>query len=426
LSHSGIARLFDAGRTGDGRPYLVMEYIDGVPIDVYAERLDLRGKLALFLRLCDAVAYAHRKLIIHRDIKPSNILVDHSGQPKLLDFGIAKIVDAGEQTLPQDRLLTPEYASPEQVQGAACSVASDVYSLGGVLDRLLTGRSPHAFASPAREAIEFAICSAESEAPSRVNRAIPRDLDFILAKALRKEPEERYGSADAFADDSRAFLESRPVLARAGNVWYHARKFLRRRWVPAIAAALVIASLSTGIYLTARERALAQRRFSEVRQLAHTFVFDLHDEIAKLEGSIEARKMMVQTGLEYLDRLAADAGDDPELQREIASAYMKIGDAQGFPTDPNLGRVDDAAASYRKAGGIYQRIRLPGRRLSAPFSSLLQPILRVDPLHTRFEAGQRTGSVGGLDPGFGACPSRSGRTGGISVHRRMVHARRYG
>lgn len=357
LSHPGIGRLFDAGHTDEGLPYLVMEYIDGAPIDVYAERLDLRSKLRLFLRLCDAVSYAHRNLVIHRDLKPSNVLVDHSGQPKLLDFGIAKIMDAAvDQTRTQERLLTPEYASPEQVRGSSWSAASDIYSLGALLYKLLTGRSPHAFASSSRQAIEFAICLEEPPAPGVVNPALPRDLDFIVSKALRKEPEERYGSADAFASDIQAFLESRPVRARSGSAWYRTRKFLRRYWVPATAAALVIVSLATGLYLTARERAVAQRRFLEVRQLAHTFVFDLHDEIAKLEGSTKTRQMMVQTGLQYLDKLAGDAGNDLGLWREIAAAYVKIGDAQGHPTSPNLGRVADALESYHKAGDIYRGI----------------------------------------------------------------------
>jgi tetratricopeptide (TPR) repeat protein len=357
LNHPGIARLLDAGRSGDGRPYLAMEYVDGTPIDAFAESLDLPGKLGLFLRLCDAVSYAHRNLVIHRDIKPSNILVDSSGNPKLLDFGIAKIVDAAaDQTATRERLMTPEYASPEQVRGLARSTATDLYSLGAVLYKLLTGRPPHGYASTSREAVEFAINSAEPEPPSAINPAIQRDLDFIVLKALRKEPEERYGSADAFADDVRAFLEFRPVRARSGNLWYRTRKFVRRYWAGAAAAGLVVASLSAGLYVSGRERARAQRRFAEVRQLAHTLVFDLHDEIARLEGATKTRETIVRIGLEYLDHLAEDAGDDQGLQAEIAAAYMKIGEAQGFPTRPNLGRLNDALASYRKAGDIYRRI----------------------------------------------------------------------
>ena len=160
LQHPGIAHLLDVGETAEGRPYLVLDYIDGVPIDVYSRELELRAKLRLFLKVCDAVAYAHRNLIIHRDIKPSNILVDAAGQPKLLDFGIAKILGAAtDQTGTQERLLTPDYASPEQVRGAAQSTATDVYSLGAVLYRLLTGnrRTPSPIARPKRSIPRFAI-----------------------------------------------------------------------------------------------------------------------------------------------------------------------------------------------------------------------------------------------------------------------------
>jgi len=270
LSHPGIARLLDAGQTGDGQPYLVMEYIDGSPIDVYAERLDPREKVALFIQVCDAVSYAHRNLIVHRDLKPSNILVDGSGRVKLLDFGIAKILDASrEQTQTRERLLTPDYASPEQVRGGAQTTATDIYSLGAVFYKLLTGRSPHAPAAETQEAVEIAICLKEPVAPSRLNPGVPKDLDFVLGKALRKEPDERYPSVDAFADDLRAFLEWRPVRARSGNAWYRTRKFMRRYRLPVAAATLVLASLSAGLYVANRQRAIAQRRFQQVRQLAN-------------------------------------------------------------------------------------------------------------------------------------------------------------
>ena len=154
-------------------------------------------------------------------------------------------------------------------------------------------------------------------------------------KALRHEPDKRYTSVDAFASHVRAFLESRPVAARSGNGWYRMRKFVRRYWVPVSAAAQVIASLTTGLYVANRERAIAQLHFQEVRKLSHTFVFDLHDEVAKLEGSTRSREMMVRTGLEYLYNLARNAGRDLQLQSEIAGAYMKIGDAEGYPTWPS-------------------------------------------------------------------------------------------
>jgi len=234
LNHPGIARLLDVGHTSGGQPYLAMEYVDGVPIDDYAAKLDLRRKLTLFLKACEAVSYAHRNLIIHRDLKPSNILVDSSGELKLLDFGIAKILDATiDQALTQERALTPAFASPEQVRGAAQATTTDVYSLGAVLYKLLTGQSPHVLSNHSQQDLELAVCLTEPAAPSRLNPSLPKDIDAIVLKALRKEPEERYGSADALAGDIRAFLESRPVAARRGSAWYRSRKFLRRYWQPA-------------------------------------------------------------------------------------------------------------------------------------------------------------------------------------------------
>ena len=356
LNQPSIVHVIDAGHTDDGRPYLVMEYVEGKPIDEYANGIGLRAKLALFLAVCDGVSHAHRRLIIHRDLKPSNIIVDSSGRPKLLDFGIAKLLDAsGNDTQTLERFMTPGYASPEQLRGAVQSTATDVYSLGSVLYKLLTGHTP-------RESNHTALVAGEVVPPKRWNPDLPADLDSILRKSLRDEPEERYASVDALAGDIRAFLESRPVEARSGSNWYRMRKFLRHYWVPVSAAALVIASLATGLWIADRERALAQRRFLQVRRLAHTFVFELHDDVAKLEGSTKIRETMVRTGLEYLDNLAKEARGDKDLQNEIAAAYTKIGDAQGYPTKPNLGRIDDALTSYRKAGEIYRRLAVGDER----------------------------------------------------------------
>ncbi|MGO9260650.1 MAG: protein kinase domain-containing protein [Bryobacteraceae bacterium] len=356
LSHPGIARLLDAGRTGDGQPYLAMEYVDGVPIDAYASKLDLRGKLALFLKTCEAVSYAHRNLIIHRDLKPSNILVESSGELKLLDFGIARMLDASmDRTLTQERILTPAFASPEQVRGTAEATTSDIYSLGAVLYQLLTGQSPHTISTSSQQAIELAVCLTEPAAPSRVNAAIPKDLDFIILKALRKEPEERYGSADALADDIRAFLESRPVRARRGNAWYASRKFLRRHWVPMAAAAAIVCSLAAGLLVANRERAIAQRHFLEVRQLANK-LFDIDALARQLPGSTKTRQLIVDTSLEYLGRLAADARGDPDLSLEVGNAYMRVARVQGVPIGPTLGQLDRAGQNLQIADGFLRSV----------------------------------------------------------------------
>jgi serine/threonine protein kinase len=348
LQHPGIARLLDAGETEQGKPYLVMDYVDGVPIDVYARDLELRGKLRLFLKVCDAVSYAHRQLIIHRDLKPSNILVDGSGEAKLLDFGIAKILDAStDQTRTQERFLTPEYASPEQVRGGAQSTATDVYSLGAVLYRLLTGQPPHEFPDPAREAVDRTICTTEPLPASRRNAALPRDLDFIVLKALRKEPEHRYSSVEAMANDIRAFLEWRPIRARSGNAWYRTRKFVRRYRAVVTAAALTIAGLSVGLYAANRERLIAQERFQQLHLLSSK-VFDLDTRIRQLPGSTDARHELVSMSVEYLERLGASAHGDLGLAQEIGAAYMRTARIQGVPTNANLGDFRKAEASLEK------------------------------------------------------------------------------
>ncbi|HSP69447.1 MAG TPA: serine/threonine-protein kinase, partial [Bryobacteraceae bacterium] len=364
LSHPGIARLLDAGQTGDGQPYLVMDYIDGSPIDVYAEGRTPREKVALFIQVCDAVSYAHRNLIVHRDLKPSNILVDGSGRVKLLDFGIAKILDADqEQTQTRERLLTPDYASPEQVRGGLQTTATDIYSLGAVLYKLLTGRSPHAPAAESREAVELAICSREPVAASRLHPGIPKDLDFIVGKALRKEPDERYPSVDAFADDLRAFLEWRPVRARSGNAWYRTRKFVRRYRLPVAATVLTVSALTVGLFVANRQRAIAQRRFQEVRQLANK-VLALDGVIRVLPGSTRAREEIMAMSQEYLQGLGAEARTDQNLALEVADAYLILARAQGVPYTANLGHYAQAEVSLEKA------------------EDLLDPVLKASP-HNR-------------------------------------------
>lgn len=348
LNHQGIARLLDAGHTADGRPYLALEYVNGVPIDVFVEGLDLRAKLVLFLRVCDAVSYAHRNLVIHRDLKPSNILVTASGEPKLLDFGIAKILDAAIQTTQTaERMLTPEYASPEQIRGGGQSTATDVYSLGAIFYKLLTGNSPHAAWTDTREGLMAAVSAVEPEPPHHV-RNVPRDLDFVAAKALRKEPEERYRSVEALAEDVRAFLESRPVRARSGDAWYRIRKFVRRYWLTVTTAAIVIASLATGLFLANRERKVAERRFAQVRQLASKFI-DRDNDLRGLPGSTKVRMQMVTDSLQYLTSLGSDVRGDTDLALETAYAYVRVAHAQGDPTSPNLGQFAEAAVSLDQA-----------------------------------------------------------------------------
>jgi len=341
LHHPSVVHVVDAGHTADGRPFLVMEHVDGVPIDRYAAGIEVRERLKLFVRVCEGVAYAHRQLIIHRDLKPSNILVDRAGQPKLLDFGIAKLLDeTGEVTQLADQLLTPNYASPEQLRGEAQSTATDVYSLGAVLYKLLAGSAPREGAG--RNGKE------DVTPPSRLNPQVPRDMDFVIAKALRPEPEHRYGSVDEFANDVRAALERRPVDARNGDAWYRARRCLSRYWIPAAAGVMVVASLSVGLCAAHRERRNAERRFTEVRQLANK-LFDIDIQVAQLPGSSKTRQLIVDTALEYLKRVSVDVRMEPALALELATAYMRVARVQGVNISPNLGQTAQAERNAQKA-----------------------------------------------------------------------------
>jgi serine/threonine protein kinase len=332
LEHPQIARLFDGGATPDGLPYFVMELVDSEPITKYCRNhnLSLAEKLKLFRRVCSAVQHAHQKLVAHRDLKPSNILVTADGEPKLLDFGIAKMLapdsrEAITRTETELRMMTPDYASPEQARGMQVTTASDVYSLGVVLYELLTGMRPHRFKTYSAAEIERAICDTETEKPSeavgrttdsppKLARQLAGDLDNIILMAMRKEPERRYQSVEQFSEDIRRHLEGRPVIARKDTLRYRAGKFARRHRVGLAAAALLILSLIGGIVATSWQADRAERRFQQARKLSNTFLFDFHDKIQSLPGSTEAREMVARTALEYLDSLAQEAGGDSDLE----------------------------------------------------------------------------------------------------------------
>jgi serine/threonine protein kinase len=376
LEHPFIARLLDGGTADDGIPYLVMEYVDGLPITAFCSEsgASIQARLALFRLVCEAVQYAHQNLVVHRDLKPGNILITREGIPKLLDFGIAKLISPRStgRTLTQDlRMMTPDYASPEQARGQAISTASDIYSLGAVLYELLTGQRPHRFTSDSFAEIERTICDVEPERPSRAveretggsardlkrrSRQLAGDLDNIILTALRKEPDRRYASVAELSEDLRRHLEGLPVAAREDRFWYRAGKFVRRNKLGVAAAVLVGLSLIGGIAATAYQARRAERRFQLVRQLANSMLYDLNDQLQVLPGSTAIRASMVQTVLRYLDSLAQDAGRDPVFDLEMVDAYRRIGNVEGSPLQANLGQTAAALEHYRKALEICERV----------------------------------------------------------------------
>jgi tetratricopeptide (TPR) repeat protein len=373
LEHPNIATILDGGATEDAEPYLVMEYVEGTPIDAHcnARGLSTRERLTIFRAVCGAVHHAHQNLVVHRDIKPQNILVTAEGQPKLLDFGIAKLLAAGvdpdaAQTSTLLPMMTPEYASPEQVRGQPVTTATDVYSLGVVLYQLLTGRLPVAVPTGSLEGIVRSVCETEPALPSVAARSAgaagttPRavaselrgDLDTILLKALRKEPSRRYLSAQELSEDLGRHLDGRPVRARHDTPGYRVGKFAGRHRAGVAAAILLLVSLVTGLATTFWQWRRAERRFADVRALANSLLFEFDDAIKDLPGSTRARELVVTRAVEYLDSLAREAGGDTALQRDLAVAYHRIGDVQGNSRNANLGDSTGALASYRKALAI--------------------------------------------------------------------------
>ena len=317
LIHPNIARLYDGGTDHNGRPYFVLELVRGVPIDRYCRdaALTVQARLRLFVLVCRAVDHAHRGLVVHRDLKPSNILIDQSGQPKLLDFGIARVVEpqatGHDETLPG--AFTPDYASPEQIAGCPPTTAIDVYSLGVVLYELLTGRRP--FSAEGRPALEWQreVLERQPTRPSTVieaggaeNGAVSRrrlrgDLDRILLMALRKEPERRYASALDFADDIERHLAGRPIRARDDTLAYRAGKFILRNRVPVAAAGAVLVAMIVALATSLRGRAEAQRQARHASE--------------ESESSRHVAEFLMDTFL------TSSVADDPE---QLAAAHERI------------------------------------------------------------------------------------------------------
>ncbi|MBX7174185.1 MAG: protein kinase [Pyrinomonadaceae bacterium] len=335
LNHPFIARLLDGGTTGEGLPFFVMEYVEGISLDEYCQKNDLgeKEKLELFRKICVAVIFAHQKLVVHRDLKPSNIIVTPDGTPKLLDFGIAKLLNSTDanETQTNQRVLTPAYASPEQIRGETVSTATDVYSLGlnlqKVLDTGMTGE-----------------------------RKLSGDLQAILTTALHPEITRRYGSVENFSEDLRRYLEGLPISARKDSLGYRTGKFLKRNAVIVSALTIIFLLLIGGILLVWRqgkiaeqERERAERRAENLRKLSSSFAIELHDAILNLPGSLAARKLLLTRAVEQLDTLAAESEGNPQLQDELAQGYYNLSEL------PNI-NLADVEQNLNKGVAIYQKL----------------------------------------------------------------------
>jgi eukaryotic-like serine/threonine-protein kinase len=374
LSHPHVARLLDAGVSGDGLPFFVLEHVDGHPIDQAVQGRPVAERLRLFLQLADAVAHAHRHLLVHRDLKPGNVLVDGEGQVKLLDFGIAKALDPlegadGGATVGVARPFTPNYASPEQVRGEPVTIATDIYSLGVLLHQMLTGIRPTGRGATTPAEAARAVLEDQPTRPSRLSAAdtndaqwlhtrkkLEGDLDNILLKALEKTVERRYADVPAMAQDLRAYLAGFPVKARPASAAYVAQRFLARHRAASAAVALGLTGLLLGLAVAVMQmrsseqaRQLAERRFQQVRQMAGNLVFKHHDRIAALPGAIAARDALLDDGVRYLDSLVAEGRPEPGLARETAETYWRIAVLQGEQLSPSQERLEEAEANLAKA-----------------------------------------------------------------------------
>lgn len=386
LEHPNIARFLDGGATEDGLLYFVMEYVDGKPLTQYCDskNLPVSERIQLLSKVCDAVAYAHRNLIVHRDLKPDNILVTHDGVPKLLDFGIARILessaagDTTDQTVTLVRMVTPAYASPEQIRGEPVGVASDIYALGVLLYELLTGRRPYRLEAVWGESVRI-ICEQEptrasvavaddngndTEQISRcrnttaegLRKRLSGDLDNILAVALRKDPSHRYRSVDQLQQDLENHLKGRPVMARGDSLLYRTRKFIGRHRLPVAAAVVAAVTLCVAGVFTVRESRRLARRVETDRKLASSFLVDIHKGIARLPGSTPVRRELLAKSLDYLNGLAREGYGGRETQMSLALAYERFADLLAGVGGAGLGKPADALKTYESAEKIREQL----------------------------------------------------------------------
>jgi eukaryotic-like serine/threonine-protein kinase len=368
LDHPNIARLLDGGTDEHSSPYLVMEYVEGESLSDYLDhhKPDLRARLELFRQICSAVHYAHQRMVIHRDLKPRNILVMTDGHPKLLDFGIAKLLESdeasGTTTVHAAQMLTPAYASPEQVRGEQVTTASDVYSLGVILYEMLTGRSPYSPDATSPSVLLREVCDQEPDPPSlHGSRELRGDLDNIVLMALRKDPARRYASVDRLTGDIDRYLHGLPVEARGDSFAYVAGKFIRRHRAWVIAASLVLLMAASSVVVIVRsaaqarqQRIKAEGRFNDLRDFAHSVIFDIDGALDGIPAALPVRVEINKKAETYLDRLTAEAPSDLALRRELASSYNQLARVEGVPGHGNLGNPVAARASLYKAMALLE------------------------------------------------------------------------
>ena len=372
LEHPGIARLYDGGTDQGGVPYLVMELVDGAPITEWAEGRTVRERVALFAEACDAVAYAHARLVVHRDLKPSNVLVGADGTPKLLDFGIAKILDAdADGALTRTGgAMTPAYAAPEQLAGGDITTATDVYALGVLLYEVLAGQRPHDLKGLSPAAAERAVQTAppppSAVAPPDRAAALRGDLDTIVQKALAPEPERRYASADALADDLRRHLANEPVEARAPTARYRAGRFVRRHRAGVAAAAVAVLALltGTGIAVWQANEARAERRVAE---RVNAFVAEMLASADPYDAGGDREVTVLDAADAAAARVADDLAAEPAAE---AGVRLALG-----ATYHGVDAFDRAEAQYARAVALRERLYGDGHRATAQARAALAGLL---------------------------------------------------
>lgn len=430
LQHPHIASLIDGGTT-DGLPYFVMEYVNGMPIDRYCgeQALGLRARLELFCKVCMAVEFAHQQLIVHRDLKPENILVTGAAVPKLLDFGIAKLLDTEQWGADQGLTMldtsgpyTPAYAAPEQLQGQAITTGTDVYALGGILYRLLTGRLPFDLESARGAAWVQATCERVADRPSvalqrpansddaLIRQGLPAlaplaaslrgDLDLVVCKALEKDTAERYRTVAQLHADIRSYLDGRAVSARRPSFAYLARKFIARNRayvaLGVLAGVAVLAGVSGVLWqahVAQTMRLRAENRMQDVQQLSEKMVFEYSDQIMKLAGGLKLSQQLMQDLTGLLNKLQAEQDLPIRTRIQLGLAYQRLAAAQGAYRSSSLGDGQLAAKNRNQAyaimNGVLQQLErdpalLPATEADADKMSRWKFIMHVADLEREF------------------------------------------